>query len=68
GMTLFLVPKGYKKLTYYEQKTKEYDIFGFTFVRSYYVPREIDLGEHMKGKMAVEEVATIEDVVAYMIL
>jgi len=68
GMNLFLVPKGYKKLTYYEQKTKEYDIFGFTFVRSYYVQKEIDLGEHMKGKMDVEEVSTIEDVVAYMIL
>ncbi|KAF5417064.1 MAG: hypothetical protein C5S38_02240 [Candidatus Methanophagaceae archaeon] len=67
-MNLFLVPKGYKKLTYYEQKTKEYDIFGFTFVRSYYVQKEIDLGEHMKGKMDVEEVSTIEDVVAYMIL
>ncbi len=68
GMNLFLVPKGQKKLTYHERKIKEYDILGITFVRAYYTPKEIDLGEYMKGKMEVEEVSTIGDVVAYMIL
>lgn len=68
GLKLFLVPKEQKRLTYYELKTKEYDLFGFTFVRAYYTPKEIDLGAYMKGKMEVKEVSTIDDVVAYMIL
>ncbi|MFZ2070167.1 MAG: S16 family serine protease [Halobacteriota archaeon] len=67
GITLLLVPLGHKNLTYYEQKTKEYDIFGFTFTRSYYAPKEIDLGEYMTGKMEVVEVSTIDDAVRYMI-
>ena len=67
GMSLFLVPEGQKKLTYYEKKTKEYHLFGITFFRVYYVPEEIDLGEYMNGKMNVSEVSTIEDVVSYML-
>jgi len=67
GMELFLVPKGQKKLIYYEQKTEEREIFGFTFTRVYYIPKEIDLGESMDGKMEVEEVATVGEAVAYMI-
>ena len=67
GMKLFLVPKGQKKLIYYEQKTEEREIFGFTFTRIYYIPKEIDLGEYMEGKMEVEEVATVGEAVAYMI-
>jgi predicted S18 family serine protease len=67
GMKLFLVPKGQKKLIYYEQKEGKREIFGFTFTRVYYVPKEIDLSEYMAGKMEVEEVATIEEVVANMI-
>jgi len=68
GMKLFLVPKDQKKLIYYEQKIEEKEIFGFAFTRVYYTPKEIDLGEYMEGKMEVEEVSTIDDVVAYMIL
>ncbi len=67
GMELFLVPRGQKKLIYYEQEIGEREIFGFTFTRVYYTPKEIDLGEYMKGKMEVEEVSTIDDVVAYMV-
>ena len=67
GITLFLVPRGLKKMIYYEQKTEEREIFGFTFTRVYYIPKEIDLGEYMEGKMEVEEVATVGDAVAYMI-
>lgn len=67
GMELFLVPRGQKKLIYYEQEIGEREIFGFTFTRVYYTPKEIDLGEYMKGKMEAEEVSTIDDVVAYMV-
>ncbi|MEA2075671.1 MAG: S16 family serine protease [Euryarchaeota archaeon] len=67
GMTLFLVPNGQKKLIYYEQQTEERDIFGFTFTRVYYTPKEIDLGEYMEGTMDVEEVSTIGEAVTYMI-
>ena len=68
GMKLFLVPKDQKKLIYYEQKIEERDIFGITFTRVYYIPKELDLGEYMEGKMDVEEVSTIGEVVAYMIV
>jgi len=67
GMTLFLVPNGQKKVIYYEQQTEERDIFGFTFTRVYYTPKEIDLGEYMEGTMDVEEVSTIGEAVTYMI-
>jgi len=68
GMTLFLVPSGQKKVIYYEQQIEERDIiFGFTFTRVYYTPKEIDLGEYMEGKMEVEEVSTIGEAVTYMI-
>jgi hypothetical protein len=49
----------------YEQRVKKEEIFGFTFVRVYSTP--IDLKEYMKGKMEVEVVSTIDDVVAYMV-
>ncbi|RZN37726.1 MAG: hypothetical protein EFT35_05750 [Methanophagales archaeon ANME-1-THS] len=67
GIKLFLVPSGQKKLIYYEQKIEERELFGFTFTRVYYIPKEIDLGEYMEGKMDVEEVATVGEAVAYMI-
>jgi len=67
SMELFLVPRGQKKLIYYEQEIREREIFGFTFTRVYYIPKEVDLGEYMKEKMEVEEVSTIDEVVAYMV-
>ena len=67
SMELFLVPRGQKKLIYYEQEIGEREIFGFTFTRVYYTPKEVDLGEYMKEKMEVEEVSTIDEVVAYMV-
>lgn len=68
GMVLFLVPSGQKKVIYYGREIEKQEIFGFTYTRVYYVPKEIDLGEYMAGKMAVEEVSTIDEVVAYMIV
>ncbi|MEA1956951.1 MAG: S16 family serine protease [Euryarchaeota archaeon] len=62
GMELFLMAKGQGV---YEQRIKKEEIFGFTFVRVYSTP--IDLKEYMKGKMEVEEVSTIDEVVAYMV-
>ena len=67
GMTLFLVPKGQKKVIYYEQQIEERDIFGFSFTRVYYTPKEIALDEYMEGQMKVEEVSTIGEAVTYMI-
>lgn len=68
GIKLLLVPKGQKKVIYYEQKIEERELFGFTFTRVYYVPREIDLGSYMEGKMDVREVATIGEAVAYLLV
>jgi predicted S18 family serine protease len=67
-MSLFLVPYGQKKGVYYEQQVEEQKIFGFTFTRVYYTPKEIDLGEYMGGAMAVGEVATIAEAVSYMVV
>lgn len=68
GMGLFLVPKGQKEEIHYERKVGKRKIFGFPIEWVYYTPKEIDLGEYMAGKMDVEEVSTIDDVVAYIIL
>jgi uncharacterized protein len=68
NMSLFLVPKGQKNLTYYEKEIEEQNIFGFTFVKVYYTPKEIDLGKYMEGMMGVEEVSTISDAVGYMVI
>ncbi|MEA2052638.1 MAG: S16 family serine protease [Euryarchaeota archaeon] len=68
GMRLFLVPKGQKEVIHYERKVGKRKIFGFPIEWVYYMPKEIDLSEYMAGKMDVEEVSTIDDVVAYMIL
>jgi uncharacterized protein len=67
GMNLFLVPNGQKKVIYYEQQIEERNIFGFSFTRVYYTPKEIDLGEYMEGTMDVEEVSTIGEAVTYII-
>ncbi len=63
GMKLFLMPEGQEV---YEERIRKEKIFGFTFVNVYSSP--VDLKDYMKGKMEVEEVSTIDDVVAYMIL
>jgi uncharacterized protein len=71
GMKLFLVPRGQKKLTYYEQQIEEREIelLGIRILipKIYYIEKEIDLGEYMEGTMDVVEVSTINDAVAYMI-
>ena len=68
GMKLFLVPKGQKEYIHYERKVGKRKIFGFPIEWVYYTPKELDLGEYMAGKMNVEEVSTIDDVVTYMVL
>jgi hypothetical protein len=67
-MLLLLVPHGQKSIIYYEQRVEERDIFGFSFTRVYYMPKEIELDEYMEGKMAVEEVSTSGEAVTYMIV
>ncbi|NQE54561.1 Archaeal Lon protease [ANME-1 cluster archaeon GoMg3.2] len=68
GMRLFLVPNGQIEVIHYERKVGKRKIFGFPIEWVYYMPEEIDLAEYMAGNMDVEEVSTIDDVVAYMIL
>jgi hypothetical protein len=47
---------------------EERDIFGFSFTRVYYTPKELELDEYMGGKMAVEGVATIGEAALNMIV
>ena len=68
GMALLLVPRGQKKVIYYEQQVEERDILGFSFTRIYYTPKEIDLDKYMEGSMDVEAAATIDEAVGYMIV
>lgn len=68
GMNLFLVPEGQKKLTYYEKKMEEREIFGIKILIPKYIEKEIDLGEYMEGKMEVVEVSTIDDVALYILI
>ncbi|MGC9444883.1 MAG: S16 family serine protease [Candidatus Methanospirareceae archaeon] len=68
NISLFLVPRGQKTIVYYEQRVEEQQIFGFTFSRVYYTPKEIDLDEYMGDSMAVREVASIGEAVSYMVL
>jgi predicted S18 family serine protease len=68
NITLFLVPCGQKTIMYYEQRVEEQQIFGFTFSRVYYTPKEIDLGEYMGDSMKVQEATNIEEAVSYMVL
>jgi hypothetical protein len=62
-----LVLGGQEKGIYYEQRVEERELFGFSFTRVYYTPKEIDLDEYMEGSMDAEEVARIEEAVAYII-
>ena len=68
NISLFLVPYGQKKVVYYEQQVEERKIFGFSFTRVYYVPKDIDLGEYLRGAMAVEEVLTLAEAASYMLV
>lgn len=67
GMRLFLVPKGQKEFIHYERKVGKSKIFGLPIEWVYHRPKKINLGDYMAGKMELEEVTTIDEVVAYMI-
>ncbi|HIH21593.1 MAG TPA: hypothetical protein HA222_02955 [Candidatus Diapherotrites archaeon] len=70
GLKLFVVPKGQKTLTYYEQRQEETRRGNFTITRTVYVPKTIDLQEYLKQEgfeIQVEEVASIQEAVTLMI-
>jgi len=67
GIRLFLVPKGQRVVTFWERKEVKRQIGPFSFIQVYYEPKRIDLAEYMRGKMDVQEVSSIDDVVKYMI-
>ncbi len=68
--TLFLVPEGQSHLVYYERQTQEERIGGFTLIRHYLVPRELNLTEYAKQNwnMTVIEVSTLKEAVRYMVV
>ena len=67
GIRLFLVPKGQRVVTFWERKEVKRQVGPFSFIQVYYEPKRIDLAEYMRGKMGVQEVSSIDDVVKYMI-
>jgi len=70
GYTIFLVPKGQSKITYYEEKVKKEPFgFGIYIYNRYYVPKTIDIKEMAKKEWGVNviEVENIEDAIRYMV-
>jgi uncharacterized protein len=69
NMTLFLIPEGQGKLQYYERNVSEQRIGRFIYQRIYYTPKTVDVNNYTmtQWNMPTKEVATIKDVVGYMI-
>ena len=70
GYSVFLVPKGQSKITYYEEKVKKEPFgFGIYIYNRYYVPKTIDIKEMAKKEwgLNVIEVENIEDAIRYMV-
>ncbi len=70
GIKLFLVPEGQIQLRYYEQVIERERITpGFVIRRVKYIPRILDLANYTMTEWGMEtkEVATIDDVVTYML-
>ena len=69
NLTLFLVPTGQSKGTYYERQIQETRRGGFIFQRVNYVPKTFDLNNYTMNNynMETKEVATIQDAVKLMI-
>lgn len=69
NISLFLVPKGQGILTYYKKEVKEQRIGYMIIQRINYIPEKIDLNDYTMSEfgMQTKEVATIDDVVKYLI-
>ena len=69
NMTLFLLPRGQSKITYYERQVENKNLGGFIFQNVYYVPKTLDVKTYamQKFKMKVIEVNNINEAVSYMI-
>ena len=63
GVKLFLVPKGQEVLQYYSERQGEETQNGVTFVRTYYIPVQLDLNRYTMGEynMTTRGVASIEE-------
>ncbi len=63
GVKLFLVPEGQQKLQYYREKQEQETQGGVVFVRTFYVPVELDLNAYTSGEfnMTTRGVATIDE-------
>lgn len=69
GYRYFLVPEGQSTATYYERQLTEKTIRGFTFYRTIYVPKVVDLKElaMQDYNMTVVEVHDIDDALKYFL-
>ena len=70
GYSIFLVPKGQSKLTYYEERVeKEPFGFGIYIYNRYYVPKTVDLKKMAKEEwgMDVIEVENINEAIKHMV-
>lgn len=69
NLTLFLVPAGQTRGTYYERQIQESRRGGFVFQRVVYAPKTFELGNYTMENynMETKEVATIEEAVRLMV-
>ncbi|MEK6953505.1 MAG: S16 family serine protease [Candidatus Micrarchaeota archaeon] len=67
GFKLFLVPKGFINLIYYEKQVKQRRVGPFVFQEVSYVPHKLDLAKYAmdKWKLEVKEVANIMEARTY---
>jgi len=70
GLLLFVVPKGQKTVTYYEQQQQESRRGNFTITRTFYVPKQVDLQDYLNQQgysIQVSEVSSISEAAQLMI-
>ncbi|MFH0832421.1 MAG: S16 family serine protease [Candidatus Aenigmatarchaeota archaeon] len=69
NITVFLVPKGQLRFTYYEQNVEQRRIGRFIYQTINYIPRTVDLNNYtMQFGMETKEVYNITEAVGYMLV
>lgn len=70
GLSLFVVPKGQKSFTYYEQQERRSQRGNITIIRTSYLPKIIDLQQYLADQnysMRIAEVSKIGDAVSLLL-
>ncbi len=62
GLKLFVVPKGQKRFTYYEQRQERSQKGNVTIIRTSYVPHTIDLQEYIEAQGFEMRIAEAENI------